>query len=81
MLDSGPLFGGVVCSPQDATQLFVPRGDRILLDGSTLTLEVNGLVQNVATGCREAAGRIGLQSEGAWIEFRKVELREVLPSK
>ena len=54
---------------------------RILLDDSTLTLEVNGLVQNVATGCRVAPGRIGLQSEGAWIEFRKVELREVLPVK
>lgn len=54
---------------------------RILLDGSTLTLEVNGLVQNVATGCRITPGRIGLQSEGAWIEFRKVELREVLPAK
>ena len=54
---------------------------RILLDGSSLTLEVNGLVQNVATGCRVTPGRIGLQSEGAWIEFRKVELREVMPSK
>jgi hypothetical protein len=51
---------------------------RILLDGGNLTLEVNGLVQNTASGCKVAEGRIGLQSEGAWIEFRKVELRPIL---
>jgi hypothetical protein len=54
---------------------------RILLDGGNLTLEVNGLVQNVATGCKVVAGPIGLQSEGAWIEFRKVQLREITTDK
>ena len=51
---------------------------RILMDGTDLTLEVNGLVQNVATDCKVVAGPICLQSEGAWIEFRKVELREII---
>jgi len=51
---------------------------RILMDGTDLTLEVNGLVQNVATDCKVVSGPICLQSEGAWIEFRKVELREVI---
>ena len=54
---------------------------KILLDGGNLTLEVNGLVQNVATGCKVVAGPIGLQSEGAWIEFRKVQLREITTDK
>lgn len=54
---------------------------KITLDGGNLTLEVNGLVQNTATNCEVVPGRIGFQSEGAWIEFRKIELRPILPSK
>ncbi len=51
---------------------------RIRLDRGNLTLEVNGLVQNEAKDCRELPGRIGLQSEGAHIEFRTVELRPII---
>ncbi|MCP3859477.1 MAG: DUF1080 domain-containing protein [Phycisphaeraceae bacterium] len=51
---------------------------RIRLDRDRLTLEVNGLVQNEATGCQTVPGRIGLQSEGAAIEFRRVELRPIV---
>lgn len=51
---------------------------RILLDRGELVLEVNGLVQNTATDCRQVPGRIALQSEGAAIEFRKVELRPIV---
>ena len=51
---------------------------RIRLDRGDLTLEVNGLVQNQATDCREIPGRIGLQSEGAHIEFRTVALRPIV---
>lgn len=47
---------------------------RIRMDHGTLTLTVNGVVQNVATGCEEIAGHIGLQSEGAEIHFRNIEL-------
>ena len=54
---------------------------RILMNGTDLVLEVNGLVRNVASDCKVVAGPICLQSEGAWIEFRKVELREIKPSK
>ena len=46
----------------------------ITLDGGDLSLVVNGLEQNVATDCEVIPGGIGLQSEGAWIEFRRVEL-------
>ena len=51
---------------------------RIRLDRGDLVLEVNGLVQNEASECREVPGRIALQSEGAHIEFRKVELRPIV---
>ena len=51
---------------------------RILLDGEELTLEVNGLVQNEAIDCAVQSGPIALQAEGAWIEFRKVELRPII---
>jgi len=51
---------------------------RIRMDRGDLTLEVNGLVQNEATDCREVPGRIALQSEGAAIEFRTVELRPIV---
>lgn len=48
---------------------------RIVLNGGQLKLFVNGVLQNLADGCEPVEGWIGLQSEGAYIEFRKVELR------
>jgi putative heme-binding domain-containing protein len=51
---------------------------RIRLDHGRFTLEVNGIIQNVAEWCEELAGPIGLQSEGAIIEYRNVKLREIL---
>ncbi|MAC19219.1 MAG: hypothetical protein CMJ23_05975 [Phycisphaerae bacterium] len=51
---------------------------RIRLDRGHLTLEVNGLLQNEASACRQVPGRIGLQSEGAYIEFRNVDLRPII---
>lgn len=50
---------------------------RITLRGGDLALEVNGQVQNRARWCEELPGFIALQSEGAPIEFRRVELREI----
>jgi hypothetical protein len=38
---------------------------------------VNGVLQNVATGCSEKGGRICLQSEGAAIEYRNIVLEPV----
>lgn len=51
---------------------------RIRLDHGRCTLEVNGMVQNVAHWCEELPGVIALQSEGAAIEFRGIELREIV---
>jgi hypothetical protein len=47
----------------------------ILLDHGRLELRVNGEVQNVAQDCEVVAGKIGLQSEGAHIEFRNIRIR------
>ena len=47
---------------------------RIVVDGPVLELYVNGELKNRATGCRTVPGRIALQSEGAWIEFRDIRL-------
>ncbi len=46
----------------------------ISLKGDRLELRVNGLLQNVATGCGGGAGPIGLQAEGAHIEFRNINV-------
>ena len=48
-----------------------------ILKGGQLTLKVNGEVQNTATDVEEVPGWIGLQSEGAPIEFRNVRLHSL----
>ena len=50
---------------------------RIVVNGGTIELWVNGLLQNVATGVEVNKGRIALQSEGAYIEFRNIALRPI----
>jgi hypothetical protein len=44
----------------------------------TIELWVNGLLQNVATNVEVVKGRIALQSEGAYIEFRNIVLLPIL---
>jgi len=46
----------------------------ILCKDNWVVVLVNGVLQNVATGCSERSGRICLQSEGAPIEFRNIWL-------
>ena len=43
-------------------------------DGNTITLTINGLVQNKATETTVTKGLIGLQSEGTPVEFRNIIL-------
>jgi len=49
------------------------RYDIICKDDWVVVL-VNGVLQNVATGCSERSGQICLQSEGAPIEYRNIWL-------
>ena len=51
-----------------------PLADEITLDGSDLTVLVNGKEVNRAWDCETTKGPIGLQSEGGEIHFRKVIL-------
>jgi len=46
----------------------------IICADDTITLYVNGLLQNKATKANPSSGKIGLQSEGGPIEFRNVTL-------
>lgn len=50
---------------------------RIVLDGGNLKMFVNGELQNEATGCAATPGRIGLQSEGSYIQFRHIRLKSL----
>ena len=50
---------------------------RIVVNGGTIELWVNGLLQNVATNVEVNKGRIALQSEGAYIEFKNIILRPI----
>lgn len=52
----------------------------IVCDGGTVTLFVNGLLQNKGTDANPSHGPICLQSEGSPIEFRNVYL-EPIPKK
>ncbi|OQC04447.1 MAG: hypothetical protein BWX80_02489 [Candidatus Hydrogenedentes bacterium ADurb.Bin101] len=50
---------------------------KVVCDGDTIELYVNGLLQNRATECTETKGFIGFQSEGAPIEFRNLYLEPI----
>ena len=46
-------------------------------DHSNLVVKVNGQIQNIATNVDDLSGHIGIQAEGAPMEFRKIEIREI----
>lgn len=47
---------------------------KVVCDGDTIELFINGLLQNSATECTLTKGFIGFQSEGTPIEFRDIYL-------
>lgn len=49
----------------------------IICDGKTITLYVNGLLQNKGTDADPSSGPISLQSEGSPIEFRNIYIEPV----
>jgi hypothetical protein len=53
----------------------------IILNGPNLELKVNELVQNTAAECWETPGKIGIQSEGAKMEYRNVVLIPITREK
>lgn len=49
----------------------------IVCRADTVTIYVNGTLQNAATQCNTAKGYIALQSEGAEIEFRNITIERL----
>lgn len=50
----------------------------VICDGDTITNIVNGYVVNVATKSSHTKGKLQFQSEGAEIQFRKIEIRPLI---
>lgn len=48
-----------------------------ICDGDTISVYINGLLQNQATGATLTEGYIGFQSEGAPIEFRNIVIQPI----
>jgi hypothetical protein len=79
--DEGHFIGGKVDGAKKVPDLQKPAGEwnewRILAQGDKLTLWCNGKLAWEATGFKPAKGYIGLQAEGAPIDFRNLRLREI----
>ncbi len=77
----GGLIGGRVSGAKPVPELQRPAGQwnewRVLARGDRLTLWCNGKQAWEATGLRPAKGYLGLQAEGAPIEFRNLRIREI----
>ncbi len=68
----------IVVMPKLAESSELPAGQwnraEIVCRGAEITITINDVVQNHATGTSLANGHIGLQSEGGPVEFRNVRL-------
>jgi 3-keto-disaccharide hydrolase len=53
----------------------------ICINKGDLVLKVNGLVQNIATECKEIPGWIALQSEGGPVDYRNLVLIPIVDKK
>ncbi|HEY7089508.1 MAG TPA: DUF1080 domain-containing protein [Tepidisphaeraceae bacterium] len=49
----------------------------IVVESGNVSVKVNGTLQNVGATTEDLAGMVGLQAEGAPMEFRKVEFRPI----
>jgi hypothetical protein len=63
--------------PTNEKQLGEWNRYRIVVNQGTIELWVNGLLQNVAKDVEVNKGRIALQSEGAYIEFKNIALTPI----
>ena len=53
----------------------------VVVDHGTATVTVNGVFQNIARSDESLAGKIGLQSEGGEMEFRRIEVAPILEKR
>jgi len=79
----GGFLGGKVVGAKTVPDLQKPSGEwnewRVLAQGEKLTFWCNGKLAWEATEFKPASGYIGLQAEGAPLEFRNIRLREIKP--
>jgi hypothetical protein len=77
----GAFIGGKVEGAKPVGDLQKPPGEwnewRIIAAGEKLTFYCNGQLAWEATGLKPAEGHIGLQAEGAPLEFRNLRLRKI----
>ena len=77
----GGLVGGKATGAKAVPQLQKPAGEwnvwRVVVKGDKVNFWCNGQPAWEATGLKPDNGHIGLQAEGAPIEFRNLRLREI----
>jgi hypothetical protein len=77
----GGFLGGTAKGAKVVPELQKPAGEwnewRILVQGDRVTFWCNGKLAWEATGVKPAKGYIGLQAEGAPMEFRYLRIREI----
>jgi hypothetical protein len=77
----GAFIGGKALGAKPVGDLQKPPGEwnewRIVAAGEKLTFYCNGQLAWEATGLKPAEGHIGLQAEGAPLEFRNIRLRSL----
>jgi hypothetical protein len=77
----GAFLGGKIAGAKAVGDLQKPAGEwnewRIVAQGDKLSLTCNGQLAWEATGFSPAEGYLGMQAEGAALEFRNIRLREI----
>lgn len=77
----GAFIGGKIEGAKAVPELQKPAGEwnewRVVAQGEKVTFTCNGKPAWVGTGLKSAKGYIGLQAEGAAMEFRKLRIREI----
>ena len=77
----GAFIGGKLTGAMPVPKLQKPAGEwnewRVLVVGEKVTFWCNGELAWEGTGIQPKEGYIGLQAEGAALEFRKLRIREV----
>jgi hypothetical protein len=79
----GNFIGGKITGARPVGDLQNPPGEwnewRVLAVGDKLTFTCNGKPAYEATGLSPAKGYLGLQAEGAALDFRNIRIRAIQP--
>lgn len=77
----GAFIGGKITGAMAVPKLQKPAGEwnewRVLVVGDKVTFWCNGQLAWEGTGLQPPEGHVGLQAEGAAMEFRKFRIREI----